>query len=145
MGAAMRFLAPLFVLFAVLVSWAAPAYAAIEARIHVASQRMEVLVDGVRAGDYVVSTGKKGHRTPKGAFTPERMHKKYWSHKYHNAPMPHSVFFNGGIAVHGTTETARLGRPASHGCVRMAPQAAAEFFELVKQHGMSNSRIIVTD
>lgn len=141
----MRLLALAFVLFCSLFGLVRPADAAVEARIHITTQRMEVIVDGVQQAEYVVSTGKKGHRTPKGAFSAERMHKKYYSRKYHNAPMPNSIFFNGGIAVHGTTEIARLGKPASHGCVRMHPQQAAVLFELVKSHGMQNARFVVTD
>lgn len=141
----MRFFALIFALFCGVLSFSAPASAAIEARIHVASQRMEVLVDGIKAGEYVVSTGKKGYRTPLGNYKPTRMHKKYYSRKYHNSPMPNSIFFNGGIAVHGTYEVARLGKPASHGCVRMHPKDAASLFGLVQSHGMQNSRIVVTN
>ncbi|MER2606563.1 MAG: L,D-transpeptidase [Siculibacillus sp.] len=141
----MRIFALALVVLCGLLGLANPASAAVEARISIASQKMEVIVDGVRAGEYVVSTGKRGHWTPKGEFKAQRMHKKYWSRKYHNAPMPNSIFFNGGIAVHGTTEIARLGRPASHGCVRMHPQHAAVLFELVRQHGMQNARFVVTD
>jgi hypothetical protein len=57
--------------------------------------------------------------------------------------MPHSVFFNGGVAVHGTYSTGLLGRPASHGCVRLAPGNAARFYKLVGQHGLARTRIIV--
>lgn len=141
----MRFFALTLVLFCALFGLAKPASAAVEARIHVTSQRMEVIVDGNRIGEYVVSTGKRGHRTPYGEYTPQRMHKKYYSHKYHNAPMPNSIFFNGGIAVHGTTEVAQLGQPASHGCVRMHPSDAAALFGLVQTHGMTNARIVVTN
>lgn len=119
------------------------AEAAVEARINISTQRMVVMVDGVRQGEYAVSTGRRGYNTPTGQFRPQRMHKKYYSHKYHNSPMPNSIFFAGGIALHGTYETGRLGRPASHGCVRLHPQVAAQLYELVRQHGMENSRIIV--
>lgn len=141
----MRFFALTFVLICGLLGLAAPAQAAVEARIHIASQRMEVIIDGARAGEYVISTGKKGHRTPMGVYKPERMHKTYYSRKYHNSPMPNSIFFNGGIAVHGTYEVARLGSPASHGCVRMSPRDAAQLFGLVQSHGMHNARIVVTN
>jgi len=140
----MRLFALTFALVCGLFAFLQPASAAVEARINLGTQRMVVTVDGVKAGEYVVSTGKKGHRTPTGEYKPTRMHKKYYSHKYYNSPMPNSIFFNGGIAVHGTYETARLGKPASHGCVRMAPRDAATLFALVQTHGMSNSRIVVT-
>jgi len=141
----MRILALTLLVLLAVFGRAQTAEAAVEARIDISTQRMVVLVDGVRQGEYAVSTGRKGYRTPTGYFKPQRMHKRYYSRKYHNSPMPHSIFFAGGIAVHGTYETGRLGRPASHGCVRLAPRAAAELFELVRQHGMQNSRIIVSE
>lgn len=140
----MRLFALTFALVCSLFAFLQPASAAVEARINLGTQRMVVTIDGVKAGEYVVSTGKKGYRTPTGEYKPTRMHKKYYSRKYYNSPMPNSIFFNGGIAVHGTYETARLGKPASHGCVRMAPRDAATLFALVQTHGMSNSRIVVT-
>jgi lipoprotein-anchoring transpeptidase ErfK/SrfK len=141
----MRILALTLLVLLAVFGRARTAEAAVEARIDISTQRMVVLVDGVRQGEYAVSTGRKGYRTPTGYFKPQRMHKRYYSRKYHNSPMPHSIFFAGGIAVHSTYETGRLGRPASHGCVRLAPRAAAELFELVRQHGMQNSRIIVSE
>ncbi len=36
------------------------------------------------------------------------------------------------IYIHGTADEARLGTPASHGCVRMANHEVAELFELVQ-------------
>lgn len=140
----MRYFALIFALLCGMFVTTQQASAAVEARISLGSQRMVVTVDGAKAGEFVVSTGKKGYRTPVGDYQPTRMHKKYYSRKYHNSPMPNSIFFNGGIAVHGTNEVARLGKPASHGCVRMHPKDAAQLFSLVQTHGMGNSRIVVT-
>jgi lipoprotein-anchoring transpeptidase ErfK/SrfK len=55
--------------------------------------------------------------------------------------MPHSVFFRGGYAIHGTQYIKRLGRPASHGCVRLHPGNAAKLYRLVRRHGFGNTRI----
>lgn len=49
--------------------------------------------------------------------------------------MPHSIFFRGGYAIHGTNAVGALGRPASHGCVRLAPGAAARLFSMVRRDG----------
>ena len=57
--------------------------------------------------------------------------------------MPHSVFFRGGYAIHGTNHVKSLGRPASHGCIRLAPGNARAFYNLVKAYGPRNTRIIV--
>ena len=58
--------------------------------------------------------------------------------------MPNAVFFHQGIAVHGTEAVSRLGTPASHGCVRLAPENAAAFFDLVETYGKFNTKIVVT-
>jgi hypothetical protein len=39
--------------------------------------------------------------------------------------MPHAIFFHYGFAIHGTNDLARLGGPASHGCIRLHPSHAA--------------------
>lgn len=134
-----------FALTVWLLMGSAPAMAGIEARIGIAEQRMRVFVDGAEAYVWSVSTGRRGYDTPRGRFRPERMHRRYFSKKYDGAPMPYAIFFNGGIAVHGTTELRRLGRPASHGCVRLHPDHAKALFTLVGQHGMANARVLVTE
>src|SRR5437660_9943413 len=58
--------------------------------------------------------------------------------------MPHSIFFHGGYAIHGSYEVSRLGGPASHGCVRLRPSEAATLFRLVQEHGKENTEIVVT-
>jgi hypothetical protein len=55
--------------------------------------------------------------------------------------MPHAIFFYYGFAIHGTNETRELGRPASHGCVRLSRANAATLFALVKAEGAS---IVIT-
>jgi hypothetical protein len=57
--------------------------------------------------------------------------------------MPWSVFFHRGYAMHGTTEVRNLGRPASHGCVRLLPENAAMLFALVLAEGKKNTRVVV--
>ncbi|MGZ9089723.1 MAG: L,D-transpeptidase, partial [Rhodoplanes sp.] len=54
---------------------------------------------------------------------------------YYNSPMPHSIFFHGGYAIHGSYEISRLGGPASHGCIRLHPSNAATLFSLVRRYG----------
>lgn len=86
-----------------------------------------------------VSTGRKGHDTPTGTFKPIRMHEMWHSSKYENAPMPFSIFFHGGYAIHGTTDIKHLGHIASHGCVRLHPDNAKLLYDLVKEYGMGNT------
>jgi lipoprotein-anchoring transpeptidase ErfK/SrfK len=73
------------------------------------------------------------------------MHKMWYSRKYDMTPMPYSVFFRGGYAIHGTNYVKRLGRPASHGCVRLATGNAKRFYDLVRAHGAGNTRIVLTN
>ncbi len=113
------------------------------ATISLSTQTMQVSVDGQPAYDWRVSTGRKGYVTPTGSFKPTRMHRMWYSRKYDNAPMPHSVFFHGGYAVHATDAVKHLGRPASHGCIRLHPAAAADFYALVKAYGRGNTRIVI--
>lgn len=131
-----------FVLFALLAS---PAFASsISIVVDISDQKMFVSIDGEQLHEFDVSTGRKGHATPTGKWGVERMHRKYYSKKYDGAPMPHSIFFYKGYAIHGTTDIKRLGRVASHGCVRLHPQNAKLLFDLVKEVGAANTTIRVT-
>jgi lipoprotein-anchoring transpeptidase ErfK/SrfK len=115
------------------------------AHVDISSQTMEVLVDGRPAFEWKVSTAGHGYVTPTGSFKPTRLEEMWYSRKYDNAPMPHSVFFSGGYAVHATNYIKRLGTPASHGCVRLHPANAADFYSLVQLFGPSNTSIIITE
>jgi lipoprotein-anchoring transpeptidase ErfK/SrfK len=129
---------------AFLISVPAAAAPSLVAKISLSQQRMTVMVNGVPHYTWLVSTAARGYRTPVGTFRPQRLERMWYSRKYDLSPMPYSVFFRGGYAVHGTPHVKRLGRPASHGCVRLAPANAARLYALVRQYGMANSRIIVT-
>jgi lipoprotein-anchoring transpeptidase ErfK/SrfK len=106
------------------------------------TQRMIVYVGGEKRHVFKVSTGKAGHATPSGSFRVLLMKTMHYSRKYDNAPMPFSIFFtNNGHAIHGTTALRQLGRPASHGCVRLAPRDAKALYELVQRMGARNATI----
>ncbi len=128
-----------------LVSVGEAAAASLVARVDVANQTMTVSKYGRVVHVWKVSTARKGYITPRGSWRPTRMHKMWRSRKYDNAPMPYSVFYYGGYAIHGTGYVKQLGRPASHGCVRLATPNAAHFYSLVKEFGPGNTRIIVTN
>ncbi|PIO98203.1 conserved exported hypothetical protein [uncultured Pleomorphomonas sp.] len=112
-------------------------------RVNLSRQRMTVLVRGKVAHVWKVSTARSGYKTPTGFWTPYRMHVMWHSRKYDNAPMPHSIFFYEGYAIHATPYVARLGKPASHGCVRLHPDNAKLLFALVRQYGPSAVRVSV--
>jgi lipoprotein-anchoring transpeptidase ErfK/SrfK len=115
----------------------------LQVNVDVSGQRMDVYVDGQLKHRWRVSTGRDGFDTPGGTFKPQRLEREWYSRKYDNAPMPNAVFFNGGYAIHGTTDTKRLGRAASHGCIRLHPANAEELFDLVEEHGARRTRIVV--
>jgi lipoprotein-anchoring transpeptidase ErfK/SrfK len=105
-------------------------------------QKMTVFLDGVERYDWPVSTGRTGYSTPSGSFTPTSMNAVWYSKQWDNAPMPHSIFFmKDGHAIHGSHEVKNLGKPASHGCVRLSPQNAATLYALVSEAGLENTQV----
>ena len=117
--------------------WAAPAEAAVNIQVDLSSQTMHVRSGSGEAYDWPVSTARMGYVTPNGHYGVQSLQTMHYSRKYHNSPMPHSIFFKGGYAIHGTYETASLGAAASHGCVRLSPGHAAQLFDMVRAEGAS--------
>jgi L,D-transpeptidase catalytic domain len=114
----------------------------VEIIISKVSQKMTVKVDGSTEYVWPVSTGAAKYETPSGNFRPFRMEAEHFSKEWDDAPMPHSIFFTDrGHAIHGSFYTKSLGRRASHGCVRLAPENAETLFGLVGEAGMSNTRV----
>ena len=123
---------------------AADARADILISVEKSVQRLSVTVDGVHRYTWPISSGIDGG-PPSGSFRPERLERMWYSRKYDWSPMPHAIFFYHGYAIHGTGYVSRLGRPASHGCVRLHPAHAAILFQLVQSYGNSRTRIEVAD
>ena len=121
----------------------APAAAEVLITVDKSTQRMTVAVDGAERYTWPVSTGLAGG-PPAGTYRPERLERTWYSHLFGMAPMPHSIFFRGPYAIHGTTVISRLGQRASHGCVRLHPANAATLFALVQQQGPANTRIVIS-
>jgi lipoprotein-anchoring transpeptidase ErfK/SrfK len=105
------------------------------AKVNLSNQTMTVYQGGRVKHVWKVSSGRKGYTTPTGTWKIHRMHKEYYSKKYHGAPMPYAMFYHRGFAVHGTNAISRLGRTASHGCVRLHPSNAAQLFAMVRRNG----------
>lgn len=141
-GCVMRRFLPFFVLVLAAFGFAAPASAAISVRVDLSSQTMAVTTSDGESHVWKISSGRDGYRTIRGNFRPQRLAKHWYSRKYGGA-MPNAVFFRGGFAIHGTSAVGRLGRPASHGCVRLHPANAAKFFALVQKHGMGATNIAI--
>ena len=122
-----------------------PAHAAILIHVDKAAQTMTVSVDGQQRYVWKVSTGTAAYDTPDGQFQAFRMERDHFSREWDDAPMPYSIFFTQeGHAIHGSYDVKHLGRPASHGCVRLAKENAAELFDLVKEQGLKNTRVVLT-
>jgi hypothetical protein len=112
----------------------ATANATVHVHIDLSSQRMHV-TSSSGSYNWAVSTARSGYSTPRGSYAPTSLQRMHYSRLYHNSPMPYSIFFRGGYAIHGTYATGALGRPASHGCVRLSPGNAAQLFSMVKAEG----------
>jgi lipoprotein-anchoring transpeptidase ErfK/SrfK len=136
-------LRPVFALVTVVLLYCAPAHAEIVVTVDKTAQRLTVAVDGFQRYQWPVSTARWGYRTPNGSYRPQWLARKWFSRQYDWSPMPYSIFFNGGYAIHGSYEISHLGRPASHGCIRLHPENAAVLFALVKEN-LKDTRIVVT-
>jgi hypothetical protein len=124
----------LLALFA-LVAMSRFAHATVRIDVDLTSQTMHVASGDGESYTWPISSGRAGHLTPRGQFRPQRLFVMVHSAKYHNAPMPHSIFFYGQYAIHGTNAVGALGRPASHGCIRLSPANAATLYEKVQSQG----------
>ncbi|MDE1970660.1 MAG: L,D-transpeptidase [Patescibacteria group bacterium] len=79
------------------------------------------------ARSFHCSTGKSGHRTPKGDFKVYAKERHAVSYKYGNTPMPFTLWFlPAGYGIHASTSVPN--HPASHGCVRLHYQDAKWLF-----------------
>jgi peptidoglycan hydrolase-like protein with peptidoglycan-binding domain len=79
-----------------------------------------------------VSTGKAGHSTPTGIFSILEKRRHHKSNIYSNAPMPYMQRLTwSGIALHSAKHVPDY--PASHGCVRLPNDFAAELFKMTSR------------
>jgi hypothetical protein len=131
----MRYVAKL--MLACGAAFLAPAFANALVRVDIdlSTQSMHVTSSSGESYDWPISSGRAGHLTPTGSYRPVALYRMVHSAKYDNAPMPHSIFFRSQYAIHGTTAVGSLGRPASHGCIRLAPGNAAALYSLVQAEG----------
>jgi hypothetical protein len=134
----MRFAKTIVVILFSMLGALTTARATTQISINLSTQTMHVESS---AGSYTwpVSTARAGYSTPRGSYAPTGLQRMHYSKKYHMSPMPYSIFFRGGYAIHGTYATGALGRPASHGCVRLSPAHAAQLFHMVQTEGGSIS------
>jgi hypothetical protein len=128
-----------------LAATAPAARASVLIQIDKTTQSMTVSVDGAPVYHFPVSTGRPGYDTPSGTFRAFRMEADHYSREWDDAPMPHSIFFTKvGHAIHGYLDTRHIGRPASHGCVRLTPENASKLYALVEREGVLNTTVVLT-
>jgi hypothetical protein len=122
----------------------ASAHAELLIHVNKTLQQMTVTVDGQPRYVWPVSTGGVGHDTPSGEWKPFRMEKDHFSKEWDDAPMPNSIFFTmEGHAIHGTFESKNLGKPVSHGCVRLSRANSEILWKLVKEQKMANTKVVL--
>ena len=113
-----------------------PAKAKIMIFVDIDNQRMKVTNNNGQTFWWTVSSGRDGFETPTGSFSVQRLDANHFSDEYDQAPMPYAIFFHEGFAIHGTYQGG-LGRPLSHGCVRLAVPNARLLYSWVEQYGAS--------
>ncbi len=113
------------------------------ARVSISEQVIRIYHEGRHIYTWPVSTAKAPKITPLGRFTPEFLSRDHKSSLYGGAPMPWAVFYRGNYAIHGTNQIKRLGKPASHGCVRLHPDNARIFFKMVRAEGRAQTRVVI--
>ena len=117
-----------------LLGFMSAAQADVSVVVNRTTQKLTATIDGtIHVWD--VSTGKRDKWTPAGIFKVQGMDADHYSSLYNDAPMPHSVFFNGHVAFHGTDDVENLGRRASHGCVRLHRDHAKILFDAIRRNG----------
>jgi len=113
------------------------------AHINLTTQRLTVSDKSGVLHTWKISSARGGYVTPVGVYKAQWTSRMHYSKQYYNSPMPYSVFFHRGYAIHGTSAVGRLGRPASHGCVRLRTSNAKKFYNLVHKHGKGLTKIAV--
>ena len=121
----------------------------LELVVNIPAGRLEVLRDGAVGETYPVSVGGPKHPTPMGRY---EISKAVWNPRWHPpesfwarnekpaAPGPNNpmgrvkLYYEPLFFIHGTPETEKLGRPASHGCIRMANLDVVPLALLLHQH-----------
>jgi lipoprotein-anchoring transpeptidase ErfK/SrfK len=139
----MRILYAVFFVCLLSTAFAEAAQASLLIRVDRSEQRMRVYIDGELYYVWPVSTGRRGYSTPTGSYRPYVLKRFHRSSKYDDAPMPYSIFYRGGYAIHGTGAVRRLGRPASHGCIRLHTANARQLFRMVNDFGKASTRIVI--
>ncbi|OLR90058.1 L,D-transpeptidase [Actinokineospora bangkokensis] len=105
-----------------------PCSAAARACIDLSANQSWLLSGGkVVYGPVPITSGRPGYLTPPGTFRVQWKDIDHKSSEFDDAPMPYSVFFNGGIAFHQGSLKVK-----SHGCIHLSAAAAKQFYNSLK-------------
>lgn len=106
--------------------------------VDLSAQSLSLFEDGKLLDSYVVSTGKSGMETPRGTHVIANKSSRAWSKKY-GVFLPYwmAITPGGSFGIHelpecpdgGKEGAAQLGRPVSHGCVRLGIGPAERVFD----------------
>lgn len=139
----LNWLYTILVVAALSVSALPASAASLRAKVDLSKQRMYVFVNGKRKYTWRVSTGKRGWATKPGSYTPFAQREKFYSDRWRMS-LPYLTWIGqDGTAIHGTHAHSKLGRRASHGCIRLSIRNARKFYRLVQQHGFWGTEVIV--
>ncbi len=116
----------------------APATGTLVITIDLEARVISAFRDGHEIGTAVALLGTPSHPTPVGTFPVLDKSREYYSKKFNNAPMPHSLWLTRtGIAIHGSPVTNGY---ASHGCVGVPDPFAEKLFAATKR----GDKVIIT-
>ncbi|MFL5581617.1 MAG: L,D-transpeptidase [Gemmatimonadaceae bacterium] len=124
-------------------------------RASLSTRQIDVIQDGQVVKTYRVAVGRDAHPTPRGSF---RVRRIVWNPSWHppdekwargkspkgpghpaNPMKVVKIFFREpDYYIHGTGDVESLGSAASHGCLRMDPDEAAELAQMVMESGGSS-------
>lgn len=101
-----------------------PCIATVKACVDLTTRHAWLVRDGrIALGPVPISSGGPGEETPLGTFEVWRKDQHHVSMEQHGTPMPHSVFFDRGVAFHSGPLTL-----PSAGCVHLRDGDAAAFY-----------------
>lgn len=96
--------------------------------VDLSSQTATLIRDNNTVKTAPISSGKKGFRTPTGEYVVTNKHRQ-WKSTLYGASMP--FYLRLSCRDFGLHAGHLPGYPASHGCIRLRPKDAAEFFKQV--------------
>jgi L,D-transpeptidase catalytic domain len=117
-------------------AYASDAQAKLDVYVDKSNQRITVVRDGYVRYVWPVSTARDSYAPPNGVYTDPRLERS-------NSPMPYTISFHEGYAMHGSYDLTNLSGPASHGSIRLYPQHVATLFAMVEQEGAGNTTITI--